>query len=721
MKRKIAALLTLVFILTLALPLQSFAAEMDKELENAIRVVKTKFSIPDDYKFTSSISTSGTQKIYYLSWSSNDELKMSSINASVDDKGMILNYNKYTPDDYKQTKKLPSLSREEAKAKAEAYIENIVPGLLKEIKHEDNYQDSIMDSSYYFNYYRVVNGVPYYDNRVSVTINRETGDLQGYSRNWSAELEFPSSKGAVSLEKAEAAYVKNLGLRLIYSYTAEDDVLKAFPLYEPVYNNNNYAVNAFTGERYRLTSAINMRGKATCGSMISFKQSESKDAGAIQLSPEEIKAVEEAAMLIDQQGAEKLARTAAFLNIPDDYELQNYYLNTSWPDKEEYIWTLNFVKPSEDKKLGNEYYNVSLNAKTGVIMSFYKNSANTNDKKQPINDIAKVKAATDKFLSEYYPQYFKLLEYDKISSEEYLTDSTLSDSYNLRYTRLANGVPFPENGASFSYDNLNGEITGFDLSWFNIEFPSVDKVIGLTAAADSLFDKVGLGMEYRYEYPVKETKIVTNNEPSKGKTALAYLLEPGKPLYIDAASGNVVYSNGKEYKEATKTNYTDIKGHFAEKQISVLADFGIYLDGSKFRPSEKITQKDFLTYLSTTVNYYGQIITASSTQKDVNDMYAFMVREGIIKEAEMAPGSAVTREEAVKYIVRALKYDKVADIKGIFSLSFKDKASISKDLYGYVAIASGLGIVSGDGGKFYPKRNITRGESAVIIYNYLQQ
>ena len=154
-----------------------------------------------------------------------------------------------------------------------------------------------------------------------------------------------------------------------------------------------------------------------------------------------------------------------------------------------------------------------------------------------------------------------------------------------------------------------------------------------------------------------------------GKTVLLYMLKPGKPLYIDAFTGNIVYRSGEEYKETTKVGYTDIKGHYAEKQISVLAEFGIYLDGSEFKPSEEMTQKDFFTYLSKTLNYYGPVLTEKSTQKDIDEMYAYLIREGIVKEAEKSPGSAVTREEAVKFIIRALKYDKVADIKGIYSAS----------------------------------------------------
>ncbi|HPZ05809.1 MAG TPA: S-layer homology domain-containing protein, partial [Clostridiales bacterium] len=193
-----------------------------------------------------------------------------------------------------------------------------------------------------------------------------------------------------------------------------------------------------------------------------------------------------------------------------------------------------------------------------------------------------------------------------------------------------------------------------------------------------------------------------------------------KPLYIDANNGNIVYRDGSEYVEPKKVSYKDIEGHFAQKQISVLADFGIYLDGDEFRPNDAITQKDFLTLLSRTLSYYGPIITGSSSQKEIDEFYAYLVREGIIRESEIAPDSTVAREEAVKYIIRALKYDKVAEIRGIFNINFMDGDSISPELYGYVAIASGLGIVNGNGANFMPKKNTTRGEAAVMIYNYLR-
>lgn len=718
-QRKIAVILSFVFILTLLLPLQGFAAELDKGLEAAIKTVKAKFSIPEDYKFTSNISTSESGMVYYLNWSSSDTINWGNINVAVDDKGMILNYSRYLPDDYKQVKRLPSLSREDALAKAEHYIEKIAPGLTRELKYEENYQDNIMDSSYYLNYYRVIDGVPYYNDRVSVTISRDSGDLQGYYRNWSANLQFPSSKGAISLEKAEAAYAEKLGLRLIYGYTMNDDEIKVFPLYSPIYENSYFAIDAFTGEKYRLAPGDYYGDGIQLASTAAMKEIV-MDAAGVRLSPEEQKAVEEAGKLIDEKKAEEIARKSEFLGITDEYELRSYYLDRNWPGKE-YVWSLYFIKPSANKEYPDlDSVSMSINAGTGEITSFYRYTAGNDGKDQPVNDIAKAKSVTDAFLSKYYPQYYKLLEYDRIYNEEYLSDKTVpARFYNIRYSRLVNGVPFPSNGASFNYNNLTGEITSFSLDWFEAEFPAVDKVIGVKAATDNLLEKVGLGLEYRYEYPA-EAEPITKTLTAEGKTVLVYTLKPGKPYYIDALTGNVVYGSGEEYKEPQKVIYTDIKGHYAEKQISVLAEFGIYLEGSEFRPSEDMSQKDFLSYLSKTLSYYGPVINEKSTEKDIDEMYAYLIREGIVKETEKSPDSKVTREEAVKFIIRALRYDKVADIKGIYSVSFKDASSISPELYGYIAIASGLRIVNGDGTNFSPKKNITRGEAAVMIYNYLQ-
>jgi len=108
--------------------------------------------------------------------------------------------------------------------------------------------------------------------------------------------------------------------------------------------------------------------------------------------------------------------------------------------------------------------------------------------------------------------------------------------------------------------------------------------------------------------------------------------------------------------------------------------------------------------------------------EEVERLYSYLIRQGIVKAEEKDPDADVSREDAVKFIIRALKYDKVADIKGIFVCDFNDADAINPDLIGYVAIASGLRIISGDvNGNFNPQKLLTRGQTAALIYNYLQK
>ena len=71
-------------------------------------------------------------------------------------------------------------------------------------------------------------------------------------------------------------------------------------------------------------------------------------------------------------------------------------------------------------------------------------------------------------------------------------------------------------------------------------------------------------------------------------------------------------------------------------------------------------------------NYYGPVLSSTSSDTEIENLYATMIREGVIKEAGEGSKSKVNREDGVKFIIRALKYDKVAEIKGIYKSGIKD-------------------------------------------------
>ncbi|MDF2952214.1 MAG: S-layer domain protein [Anaerocolumna sp.] len=130
------------------------------------------------------------------------------------------------------------------------------------------------------------------------------------------------------------------------------------------------------------------------------------------------------------------------------------------------------------------------------------------------------------------------------------------------------------------------------------------------------------------------------------------------PNYISPFNGKQLDYEGKEYKDANVTyNYSDISGLSQERNIKLLADFGIGFSGGSFVPNK-----------------------------------------------------------ATKFTIQILNYEKVAQIKGIYNIDFKDKAFLSEEYMGYAALAHGLGLVKADANnEFRPTASLTRAEAADML------
>ncbi len=238
---------------------------------------------------------------------------------------------------------------------------------------------------------------------------------------------------------------------------------------------------------------------------------------------------------------------------------------------------------------------------------------------------------------------------------------------------------------------------------------------------ENFFNEIGLELQYvtrSIYYPME--KIAGEGQRNIPEVKLVYGARVGKPVMFDANTGVVIDYTGAPYKERKPAAYTDISGHYAENMINALAEQGITLEGAEFKPDEKILQKEYLKMLSRLADYYSPTPMAE-TSEEYDRLYAYLMTKGVIKEGEKNPDAFITKEDAVKFIIRAINYDEVADIKGIFISGFSDDSEINPDLIGYVAIAKGLKIVSGYNGNFNPKTELTRAQGAVVVYNYLSR
>ncbi len=97
------------------------------------------------------------------------------------------------------------------------------------------------------------------------------------------------------------------------------------------------------------------------------------------------------------------------------------------------------------------------------------------------------------------------------------------------------------------------------------------------------------------------------------------------------------------------------------------------------------------------------------------------LRYGLISEDKLfRPNDNITREEVAKIMVNTVGLKEKISVPDEFNLSFSDTSDISDWAKEYVRGCAYLKLVVGDeNGKFNPKNSLTRAETAMIIFRYL--
>jgi len=220
------------------------------------------------------------------------------------------------------------------------------------------------------------------------------------------------------------------------------------------------------------------------------------------------------------------------------------------------------------------------------------------------------------------------------------------------------------------------------------------------------------------------------NETTKTMTFVPafYTFSDGKTDVMVKRQGNSIYG----VLELNKT-FSDIKGHWAESNITMLAN-KLVVDGvtnTTFQPDRSVTRAEFAAMLVRSLGI--QNTGGSSTFKDVasNQWYADVVATAAklklvdgYEDGTFRPNNQITREELSAMVVRALSYAGVNTsteiTKGQAMLTkFKDSHTIiwAKD---EIAAALSLGIIDGmTSTTIEPLQQATRAQSATMLKRFL--
>ena len=676
-------IMSLLLIFALVFSVTAFAEE-NENMKEVLMSVKER--IPDTEEFENFESTERTRNgitTYTFMWyNSGEDYREMSVRAT--ESGFITSYNFYKNEKYENK---PSINKPETKdflEKAKELSRKMNPSVSDkiEVSVRSGYE-SLYDREYSFILTHKENGIPVYGNTGSLTIASDGETLTNYYINYTEGVPYQKPDKAINREEAEKAYASEIGMNLEYRTEYEERERRVYLSYLPERTYGVY-IDAFTGKAIEPGEAT----VETFGTITEESAAADKGVGgtnsANRFSEAELKEFAKLENLISKEKAEKIIRDLKVLR-DDKATLKNISTSRDYYDEEKYYYSLSFE--------GENYYYASakIDAVTGKVLNFYQDS---DYKEVPEEDKEEMEKKINGYLALLCPD-------ETGDDKEYRMTGENGNITSRNYTRYVNDIPYGNDRIRIEVSGSDGSLRSYSYAKTDVEFPSPEGIITKEAAAERMFDLT----EYKmYYYPV------TGDDGKIKGSFLLYMLE--ESVEIDAFTGERILG----YEVLEIPEYTDIKGHFAEEAITVLKKFGIGFAESEFRPDDIITQKDFISLLTYVVKRRSTIILAK--EYDAEDAYNSAYNYEILTKAERKDDSEVRRIDAAVYFIRALELEEVASLPGIYNCPFNDVS----DKTGYVSILYGLGVVNGDGtGLFYPEKGVTRGEAAVMIYNYLSR
>lgn len=703
-----------------------------EQLEQIIKLTKPKFDVPEDYKdFTWDYFGGNiyTKPYWNLRWSKNDG-GYYHVNVSCDKDGNITNFNKTSPETSSASRAFPKYSKAELIDTAKAFLEKIAPDL-------NLYFDKAVDaygrysSEYSYTFKRIENGIDYPENNATVRVNFVTGEPTHCNINYDFGIDVKSIENAITPEKAMEILGTKQKMVLSYSLLTETDEdgnvsNRAVLVYTP--EHSYLSVDAISGEIYTskseyVGSTNGAGGNQIFGAVTEDSVESEKGDGGYRLNEEELKQLELLKGLITKDDAIKAITRNEYLLLDssltyaDASLTKKSYYKPYGENKEdaEYIWSINFSNPAG---LSEQYYYpyayARVDAQTGEILSyecsirdnyFYENS------KDSLPEISYSEEQAESVFAEFVKQTIpekwaltektnsyktNVIQYKSVETDGEISRVPVYGAYGFNFTRVNEGIAFGYNSIYGSVDGVTGKIYHFSYNWTDdLVFDSPANAISPEKAFEIYCELSDFDLYYERYDEISDSE---QKSDLYAKESTAYDINSfARPVYksnnsgirIGAIDGIRVNYNGAPYKEPYEDDYSDIDGHWAQRYITLLADLGVLERAEKFNPDSYVSGMELTDILSAAGLY--------SPEADVTEK--------------------ITRLSAVKLIINALGYGKVAALEGIYKTDFSDNPEIPHSDIGFLAIASGLGIIDGDAGtnNFRPDSQITRAEAAKLV------
>ena len=715
MKKWLSFVLALVLLLALAVPAgaQGAAESTDARLAQVTREVKETLGIGDGYEsFYGELWENELAPTWSLNWEGDGER----LTVEATEAGKVLRYNLYRDGASQDSTApaFPAVSRAEAREKAEAFLNTVLEGPLESASFDGGNTGSLDTASHRFSGTILLNGLPS-PLSFSVTVGAEDGAVTRFSRD---SLEdrciggVPASEPAVTAGAAGALLKDTLSLTLEYVLNEDGTTASLRYLPEPT---DQFYVDGATGELVNLTelyekvnSGENGMGSGATGAGDSAESAPSASAG---LTDAELAGIAQMEGVFSREELDRAAREVAGLGL-DSYTLASVSYSLD-QDTGDVTASLTYSRRDES---GMWRRSVDLDGRTGALLRVSSSAPYEEGRTAKVSG-DRAREIAESFLASLWGEEYGACA---LYESSLWTEGSYRASHTFTYAQQANGYFLPANALRVSVDITDGSISGLGRDWTDgVAFDDPQGIVDGAAALDAWFGHYGVDLAYRL-VPVKLDPSSPEAAPLTAMgysyfygLVLSYALEEEEYASgVDARTGRVVIP---AQSQAGSITYSDLEGHWVKDRAEALADYGIGWTGGLFRPDEAITQLDLVALLASARGYRYDPETGSA-----DDLYEMAYSMGILTRAERSDAAAVTRGEAVRRLLDSAGWGEAAALTGIYTCAYPDAGRIPAALYGYAALAQGMGVVDSTG-PFAAGRTATRAEAAAMLYNFMSR
>ncbi|MBJ6361375.1 S-layer homology domain-containing protein [Paenibacillus sp. GCM10012307] len=654
------------------------------------------------------------------------------------DTGELVSYNASLNDPSRKPSYPPKFNRDKAQEVADSFIQDVGAKYRKDIKFDNdlgtNSRQPLSGEVYYdFRYNRTVDGQPFKDNYIQLTVDGE-GHVLNYSVNWDPTIKFQKVVPGLTLEEAVKRFHEEAKPHLSYTipYNAKNAKDRQPSL---AYSLPALTIDAVTGKsvvdgglpyKRNTTEPVSdkpLGSKPVAGKALTSEQAEKRVRDAF--------AIAEAAKVTD----------SSYSEYKDEVTGKTYS-----------TWNIGWSLEKDKKTLYS--IQAEVNAQTGEIRSYYQ--WNNNDKSIDTKGVtyAEAKKTALELVKKQLPGYaheLYLQEQQDLSYYDSKKPSEIGD-YSFSFEHQINGAVASYDRVYVNIDANTGEVRNYYYELLDYNYPSkLPAVISQNEVLRAFDDFYKVELTYaligdNQDIGISDEKkrlMIAAGEisPSQGdgkgtgEAKLIYRMVPkatDEQVFLDAVTGKWRSQSSGDVTDLEQKKATDIDGHWAARELELMVSYkALDLEDGKVRPNQIITRGELIKMLVLSMNggggYRPYLAAEKASFSDVStdSSYFLYVEDALANnlidrgDGSFNPEGKVDREEMAELIVRALGYNTLADHENLFKINFSDAAKLKKK--GQAAIVAGLGIMSADSkGNFKPQGQVSRAEAATAFFRFLQ-